>query len=65
MPIYEYRCMVCGYTFEELILRSSDPSPSRCPKCGENLMKLISESTFHLHGYGWTNPTHDPIITKN
>ncbi len=32
MPIYEFRCEICGLVFEH-IQKVSDPWPS-CPKCG-------------------------------
>ncbi|HAS87833.1 MAG TPA: zinc ribbon domain-containing protein [Desulfovibrio sp.] len=32
MPIYEYKCDVCGHEFEELVFSSSTENPS-CPEC--------------------------------
>jgi len=32
MPIYEYKCNVCGHEFEELVLSSCAESPV-CPEC--------------------------------
>lgn len=41
MPLYEYRCLVCGHVFELLILRQS-PQPV-CPACAaESVEQLIS-----------------------
>jgi len=34
MPIYEYACVPCGKSFEELVLRKSDEAEIRCPGCG-------------------------------
>jgi putative FmdB family regulatory protein len=52
MPIYEYRCRVCDNRFE--LLRSfSDTSPVTCPKCGGEVKKLISHTSFILKGSGW------------
>lgn len=34
MPIYEYACVPCGKSFEELVLRRSDEAEIRCPGCG-------------------------------
>lgn len=53
MPIYEYQCSDCKYTFEELQSFSDKPITD-CPKCQEkNVSKLISRSAFHLKGSGW------------
>jgi len=51
MPLFEYRCPKCGYSFEKLILKKqtikSDSTrfseKLKCPKCGNsNLKKQIS-----------------------
>ena len=53
MPIYEYRCISCGYEFEE-VQKFSDPSFEECPDCGEkSAEKQVSMSSFHLKGGGW------------
>lgn len=53
MPIYEYRCSECGHTFDRL-QQMSDPDPEECPSCGgDEVGRLISESSFQLKGGGW------------
>ncbi len=52
MPIYEYECTNCG-KMTEAIQRFSDPPLAVCSRCGGELHKLISMSTFHLKGSGW------------
>ena len=53
MPIYEYQCHACGYTFEE-IQGFEDKPVKKCPKCKKiKVEKLISLSAFHLQGSGW------------
>lgn len=52
MPIYEYECENCGKT-EEHLQKFSDAPMTTCIKCGGNLHKLISQSSFHLKGTGW------------
>ena len=43
MPIYEYKCHVCGKVSEFLISGSNDNSTLACPSCGsQNLERLIS-----------------------
>lgn len=68
MPIYEYKCEVCGHQFDRM-MKMSDPNPP-CPDfgnvadhdfegegephaCGGETKKLISGGTFHLKGGGW------------
>ncbi len=52
MPIYEYKCISCGHRFEKL--QSFHDEPVRvCPKCGGDVKKLISRSSFILKGSGW------------
>ena len=52
MPIYEYKCTGCGYRFEKL--QSFHDEPVRvCPRCGAEVKKLISRSSFILKGTGW------------
>ena len=52
MPIYEYRCLDCGYQFE-LMQKFSDPPAEACTSCSGTVQKLISRSAFHLKGSGW------------
>lgn len=33
MPIYEYRCPKCGYSFERLRSMKDADSDLQCPKC--------------------------------
>ena len=43
MPIYEYDCADCRRRVSLLILRISDPTRPRCPRCGgERLTRLMS-----------------------
>lgn len=60
MPIYEYRCPVCGKETEELA-KFDDPDPS-CPAgCTLTsdppqpvvMRKKVSRSSFELLGGGW------------
>lgn len=43
MPIYEFRCRKCGYTFEHLVFPSDKPEAIPCPLCAaKNPCKLMS-----------------------
>ena len=39
MPVYSYKCISCGYTFEEShkIDDRSIPTKTPCPKCGKEI----------------------------
>jgi putative FmdB family regulatory protein len=53
MPIYEYRCGVCGHQLEAL-QKLSDSPLTDCPACGKaHLSKLVSAAGFQLKGSGW------------
>ncbi|MFO0637477.1 MAG: zinc ribbon domain-containing protein [Nannocystaceae bacterium] len=52
MPLYAYRCSVCGAE-EEHIERFSDPPKATCDACGGALARLLTPTAFHLKGGGW------------
>ncbi len=52
MPLYEYKCLGCGYV-SEAIQRMSDPPLSTCDRCGGELEKLLSAPAFQFKGTGW------------
>jgi putative FmdB family regulatory protein len=35
MPIYEYKCDVCGEVFERIVFASDKDEPVECPACGK------------------------------
>ena len=50
MPLYDLYCN-CGYVKEE-VLKLDQEMPS-CPKCGHQMRKAITGTTFILKGSGW------------
>lgn len=52
MPLYEYKCHVCGKVFEALQKFSDEPLTTHAT-CGGAVEKLISAPAFHLKGTGW------------
>jgi putative FmdB family regulatory protein len=52
MPIYEYKCQVCGQKVE-IIQRAADPPKRECPKCGGLLKKMLSAPAIQFKGHGW------------
>ena len=52
MPIYEYRCHVCGKTIE-VRQKFSDAPLTQHEGCGGELERLISVSALQFKGSGW------------
>jgi len=53
VPIYEYRCLECGFQ-DEFLQKVSEPPKTVCPSCGkESFKKLLSAAGFQLKGSGW------------
>lgn len=53
MPIYEYKCRECGYTFE-VIQGFYDDSYITCSKCNKDtLRKVFSRVYVHYKGPGF------------
>ncbi len=52
MPIYEYQCRVCGYTFEAL-QKFSDKPIEECPRCSSAVERLLSAPALVFKGSGW------------
>ena len=53
MPIYAYRCAVCGHT-KDVLRKMSDPPLAECPACGApRFEKQLTSAGFQLKGSGW------------
>ena len=53
MPIYAYRCAVCGHA-KDLLRKISDPVLTVCPACGADaFQKQVTAAGFQLKGSGW------------
>jgi len=53
MPIYAYRCDVCGHTKDVLQKLNAAP-PEACPACGAAAFrKQVTAAGFQLKGNGW------------
>lgn len=52
MPLYEYKCKSCGFSFE-VIQKVSEAPLKICIKCGGKLEKVISPPALQFKGNGW------------
>ena len=52
MPLYEYRCTSCGYSFEKIQKFSADPE-TECPKCHGALIRPVTAPALRFEGAGW------------
>ena len=53
MPIYAYRCGVCGHT-KDVLQKLSDAPLTTCPACGApSFSKQLTAAGFQLKGSGW------------
>ncbi len=47
MPIYEYRCVSCGHTFERL-QSVHEAAVATCPKCDNPVEKIMSSAVGYV-----------------
>jgi putative FmdB family regulatory protein len=52
LPLYEYRCTSCGYTFEKIQSFSAKPE-AECPKCQGVLIRPVTAPALRFEGAGW------------
>ena len=52
MPLYEYRCTSCGYSFEKIQSFSAEPERT-CPKCQGALIRPVTAPALRFEGAGW------------
>jgi putative FmdB family regulatory protein len=52
LPLYEYRCTSCGYSFEKIQKFSEEPLKS-CPKCEGVLIRPVTAPALRFEGAGW------------
>jgi len=52
VPIYEYRCDVCGHTFE-VFQKFSDAPVEVCESCGGSVQKVLHPVAIHFKGSGF------------
>jgi putative FmdB family regulatory protein len=52
LPVYEYRCDICGHTFE-VFQKFSDEPVAECERCGGTVSKVFHPITIHFKGSGF------------
>lgn len=52
MPLYAYRCTLCGHRFEKIQSFSVEPE-SDCPQCGGPLERPLTAPRLQFKGAGW------------
>jgi len=53
MPIYEYSCKACSVKEEVLKSVKEVDDLEKCKKCGLDMKKNVSLTSFSLKGTGW------------
>ena len=52
MPIYEYLCQDCSFTFE-VKQSMKDEAVAACTRCGKSVSRIISAPAIMFKGKGW------------
>ncbi len=60
MPIYEYACQKCGHLVE-VFQKVNEKGPTKCPKCGGKLARVLSQTSFQLKGGGWYKDLYSSV----
>jgi len=61
MPIFEFKCLKCGYVFEELIMNSQEKIKISCPECQSDSFERVVSAANYAMGGGPGG--HQPKIT--
>jgi putative FmdB family regulatory protein len=52
MPLYEYKCLICGINFERR-QHFSDPPLQQCPECHGEVRRVFSPPAIVFNGPGF------------
>lgn len=53
MPIYEYKCPVCDFTYTETRGMMEQPGKTDCDKCMSLLVRIYNAPTVTFNGSGF------------
>lgn len=52
MPIYEFKCLECGYLQEIIVTSSSQEFEIKCEKCNNSHLQRVLSRTSYIMGDG-------------
>ncbi len=62
MPIHEFKCLNCDYTFELLIMSKDEMESVRCPKCqSPDVARLMSAGNIISKGAKRVSQSHSGV----
>jgi putative FmdB family regulatory protein len=53
MPVYEYRCRVCGHSLDALQPMGAAKPPGPCTECGGELRRVYGRVAVQFGGWGF------------
>jgi putative FmdB family regulatory protein len=65
MPIYEFRCLGCGNTFEKLFKKPDEEVAICCPRCKSDSFERVISSTNYVMGSGKAGGKKPSVTTKS
>lgn len=63
MPLYEYRCPVCGHQFE--VFHDVGESPGPCPVCGGTPRKVFNSVGLIFKGSGFHSTDYRTSVSED
>jgi putative FmdB family regulatory protein len=64
MPIYEYYCLSCDFTFELLTTLSESSKKKPCPECGRKAPRTVSAFAIASGGNGHREGETTPVVQR-
>ena len=57
MPIFDYECKHCESTHTDILVKRYD-TPTNCPDCGKEMVRLMSRPAFKFKNPGGVHRGH-------
>lgn len=64
MPVYEFECKHCKNLFEEQRKITDGSKFTVCTECGRTAEKVISQTSFIIHGFAAINGYAKGNVTR-